>query len=474
MRSVTLPRLLAGMLATLSVLLCASVGPASAQEPLTLQAYRFWRPPDNTLVEAYASIPLGLLSFERSGDQDVAVFSATFNVKDANGLTLTTQEWSDTIAVSPMAEARMRASTTEHFTFQVKPGTYSIEVSVRDDRNQNAWRAEHQIEAFSAPPRTGDLVLASDLIRLESDTVEAAAEAIVRGTLAVLPNLQGALSMERPTLALYTEVYRANASGADSAEVWLELAGVTREFSYRTNPQLRVYPAGLGSEAFALSLAGLPPGEYRLTLNVDVDDQPITVQHALRMLPPGSGVVAVASALPYPEATSEQLDSIFEPMRWIAAQGEQEAFASLTSADAKRRFIARFWEQRAAAAGMTYEEILQDWEARVAYVNQRFSPQTPGQDESRMGAQTDRGRIYLRYGPPAERYTSGQTDDISVKACEAWQYSGGRGDRYVFWDRTGFGDYELVYSTDRDEPGLPGMEQGFNPRGQLRCEPNQG
>lgn len=472
MRSVTMSRWIAGGLAALSMLLCVPATPAVAQEPLSLQAYRFWRPPDNTLVEAYAVIPLGLLSFERAGDQDMAAFTATFNVKDADGLTLTTQEWSDTIAVSPMAEARMRASTTEHFTFQVKPGTYSIEVTVRDSRSGSAWRAENQIEAFAAPPRTGDLVLASELIRLESDTVDAAAEAIVRGRLAVIPNLQGALSMDRPALALYTEVYRTEATAADSAEVWLELNGVNREFSYKTNPQLRVYPVGLGSEAFALSLAGLPPGEYRLTLNVDVDERPITVQHALRMLPPGGGSVVVASALPYPDATSEQLDSIFEPMKWIAAQGEQAAFTNLTSADAKRRFIARFWEQRAAGAGMTYEEILQDWEARVAYVNQRFTPQTPGRDELRTGAQTDRGRIYLRYGPPAERYTSGQTDDISVKACEAWQYTAGRGDRYVFWDRTGFGEFELVYSTDRNEPGLPGMDQGFDPRGQLRCEPS--
>jgi GWxTD domain-containing protein len=472
MRFVTLSRWLAGGLAAASMLLFVPPAHAAAQEPLTLHAYRFWRPPDNTLIEAYASIPLSLLSFARTGERDVAAFTATFNVKDADGLILTTQEWSDTIALSPMAEARMRASTTEHFTFQVKPGSYSIEVSVRDAGGENVWRAEHQVEAYSEPPRTGDLVLASELVRLESDSVAAAAEAIVRGTLAVVPNLRGALSMDRPSLALYTEVYRTGTESADSAQVWLELIGVNREFAYRTNPQLRVYPAGLGSEAFALSLAGLPPGEYRLALNIDVDDQPITIEHPLRMLPPGGGVIAVASALPYPEATSEQLDSIFEPMRWIAAQGEQQAFESLTSADSKRRFIARFWEQRAAASGMTYAEILQDWEARVTYVNQRFTPQTPGQGQRRTGAQTDRGRIYLRYGPPAERYTSGQTDDISVKACEAWQYTAGRGDRYVFWDRTGLGDFELVYSTDRNEPGVPGMERGFTSTGQLRCEPS--
>lgn len=442
--------------------------PVSAQQPLTLHTFRFWRPPDITLIEAYASIPLGLLTFERVGSDDRAAFNATLRVLDADGLALTTQQWSDTAVVPALAEGRMRASTTEHFTFQVKPGTYRVELSVEDAAGGGTWRAEQQVQAYAEQPRSSDLVLAGELVRLEEG--DETGGAIVRGDLAVVPNLAGVLSTQRPQLALYAEVYRVGAAAPDSADVWIELSGVNRSFEYETPPQRRVYPAGLGSEAYALNLAGLPPGQYRLAFTIGLREAPILFERDLQMLPPGAGVMQIASALPYPEATSEQLDSIFGPMRLIAAQNEQQSFASLTSAEAKRRFIARFWEQRAVVAGMTYDEILQDWEERVAFVNRQFLPVRAGED-IRAGWQTDRGRIYLKYGPPNERYTSGQTDMIEIKACEAWQYIGGRGDRYIFWDRNGFGDFELVYSTDRDEPGLPGSENAYSRTGPLYCEP---
>ncbi|MGH7445674.1 MAG: GWxTD domain-containing protein [Longimicrobiales bacterium] len=448
--------------------LATSAAPAAAQEALTLHAYRFWRPPDITLIEAYASIPLGLLTFERVGSNERAMFNATLRVLDEDGLALTTQQWSDTAVVPALAESRLRASTTEHFTFQVKPGTYRIELSVEDAKGGGTWRAQHQVQAYAEQPRSSDLVLAGELVRLQEG--ERGANAIVRGDLAVLPNLAGVLSTQRPQLALYTEVYRVGAESPDSAEVWIELTGVTRSFQYRTPPQRRVYPAGLGSEAYAMDVAGLPPGQYRLAFTIGVDDSPIVKQQEVQMLPPGAGMMQIASALPYPDATGEQLDSLFGPMRLIAAQNEQQTFDALTSAEAKRRFIARFWEQRAVAAGMTYEEILQDWQARVDFVNRQFLPVRAGED-IRAGWQTDRGRIYLKYGPPNERYTSGQTDDISIKACEAWQYSGGRGDRYVFWDRAGFGDFELVFSTDRDEPGIPEAANLYSRSGRLFCEP---
>ena len=442
---------------------------AGAQEPLSLHAYRFWRPPDNTLVEAYARIPLGLLSFERAGEQDVAAYSAAFEVVDAQGLTLTRQAWEDTVAVPAMGSSRSRASTTEHLTFQVKPGRYGLRLEVTNPTTGQVWRTESQIEAYNQSPAMSDLVLGGDLVRLDPDSAQGASGAIVRGELAVLPNLEGVISMERPTLAIYSEVYRLGAENPDSASVWIDLSGVGREFSYRTNPQTRIYPAGIGSEAFALSLAGLPPGEYQLALTVDMGPDTLVAQHRLAMLPPGSGIIATSGVLPFPDASNEQLDSIFSAMKAIASPAEMDMWERLTSADAKRRYIARFWEARAGSSGMTASDLMEDFSQRMQYASVQFRPSSRRTD--RAGWETDRGRIYIKYGPPAERYTSGQTDSQEVKACEAWQYTGGRGDRYIFWDRSGFGDFELVFSTDREEPGLPNMQNQFSATGPLTCEP---
>jgi hypothetical protein len=36
-----------------------------------------------------------------------------------------------------------------------------------------------------------------------------------------------------------------------------------------------------------------------------------------------------------------------------------------------------------------------------------------------------------------------------------WRYSSGKGAYYIFADRTGFGAYQLIYSNDLREPGIP-------------------
>ncbi len=44
----------------------------------------------------------------------------------------------------------------------------------------------------------------------------------------------------------------------------------------------------------------------------------------------------------------------------------------------------------------------------------------------------------------------------SPRAFEVWKYTRDRGYYYVFLDRNGMGDYTLVATNDRREPGLPG------------------
>ena len=62
------------------------------------------------------------------------------------------------------------------------------------------------------------------------------------------------------------------------------------------------------------------------------------------------------------------------------------------------------------------------------------------------GWRTDRGRVYIIYGPPdeVERYPYSE----NMKPYEIWHYYNLQGGViFVFGDRTGFGSYELLHST---------------------------
>ena len=81
---------------------------------------------------------------------------------------------------------------------------------------------------------------------------------------------------------------------------------------------------------------------------------------------------------------------------------------------------------------------------RVGYANQNYT------NGFRNGWKTDRGRVYVLYGPPSEieRYTSSQES----QPYEIWHYNEMEGGvLFVFVDRTSMSDFQLVHATMRTE-----------------------
>lgn len=431
---------------------------AQAQRPV-LRIYRFWRAPDLTLVEVFGVIPLELLSFQPLDGRDRAAYRASFEVSDSSGLVLLRREWRNAVEIPSLTVAsRQRATTSEHVQFQLKPGHYEIGLELEDSANGRRWSASAAVEASSSPLPASDLVVASTVERLEQGAPEPAG-AIRRGTLAVVPNFSGALVPESGPVALFAEVYRPG-ERPDTARITVVVEGVGRAFRQELPSLTRVFPPGGGVETLRANLSGLPVGVYQLTVRAAFAQDTLQLTHPVEMLPAGAGRMALEAPTPYDGLAEAQLDSIFEPLRYVATPNEQDAYWSLPDADAKRRFLAAFWEERAVRMGTSPDSLRLEFEERVGYANRQFRPPRPGQ-KGVMGWQTDRGRVYITYGPPAERYVEAQRQAQRSNPWEVWKYITGRGDKYVFLDRTGFGDFQLVYSTNRDEPGLPDWERLF-------------
>lgn len=450
------------------VLVFCAASAAAAQRPIDINFFRYWRPGNLTQVELFSSVPLSLLEFQtnpRSADA-LAVIRRTLEVRDSAKLTIFRRTWQDSIRIPAMSNASLaRSDASQHFTFALAPGQYEVALDIADIATGRNWQVAKPIEAFSTVPRHSDLVLAGDLLSVTDDAP--VPQAIIRGKLAIIPNFSGALTAEKARIALYTEVYRPEMP-AESAEVRVSVTGKNSEFRYTTPAQRRVYPTGIGSEAFALNLTGLPHGEYTLSLVISGARDSMRMEHAISMLPPGSGNIALAQDNLFAGWTEAQMDSVFGPMRYIATQNEVATYEGMTGTTPKQQFLTNFWRRRANPPKETASALIQDFLERLTFVNRDFEPTRRGQGH-RKGWQTDRGRIYLKFGPPAERLRSSQTREGLFKACEAWQYTVGRGDRYIFFDRTGFGDFDLVFSTDREEPGTPEYARFFQDFQRFRC-----
>ena len=148
-----------------------------------------------------------------------------------------------------------------------------------------------------------------------------------------------------------------------------------------------------------------------------------------------------------------KLDTLFTPLFYLAPTSELSVYRGL-SLEGKRRFLRTFWRQRDPTPGTPGNELQDGFYQRLAEANRRFRE---GGAAEVPGWRTDRGRIFIVNGEPDEimrRPVNGPSNP-----WEAWKYTRPRPRKYVFYDQTRLANYQLIYTDDRKEKGMPGWER---------------
>ena len=84
-----------------------------------------------------------------------------------------------------------------------------------------------------------------------------------------------------------------------------------------------------------------------------------------------------------------------EDVAYLITNEERRAFEQLPSAAECSMFVEQFWLRRDPTPGTPENEFKEEYYRRIAYANQHFATAVPGW-------RTDRGRVYITYGPPDE------------------------------------------------------------------------
>jgi len=84
-----------------------------------------------------------------------------------------------------------------------------------------------------------------------------------------------------------------------------------------------------------------------------------------------------------------------EDVRWIITDEEQKAFKLLSNDEERDQFIEAFWQRRDPTPDTIENEFKEEHYRRMAYANEHFAAGIPGW-------KSDRGRIYIMYGPADE------------------------------------------------------------------------
>ena len=96
-----------------------------------------------------------------------------------------------------------------------------------------------------------------------------------------------------------------------------------------------------------------------------------------------------------PELKKAYKDWLDHDVAYIITDEERKAFKKLATDDERERFIEEFWRRRDPDPDTDENEFKEEYYERIAYANEHFSSGIPGW-------KTDRGRIYIIWGPPDE------------------------------------------------------------------------
>jgi GWxTD domain-containing protein len=414
-------------------------------QPLTVRAVRFYQPASGTTtIEGVCELRLSALTSGVAGLSyrfEVAVF-------DSAGLELQRNGWSREV---PAAFGRSRGATAmESFGFAAAPGSYRVRLRAVPDSGL-AIERDIEIRAFSRRPEISDLILATGAGRAVSDSEAVAPGEVRRAGLAMRSAPVPRLSPTDAALTYYAEVYPW--AGAATAGT-LDVAVVGEDGrTIVTTParSVAVEPAGWITRG-SVDLAGLPEGTYRLRLRVRLGDSSLVAEAPFRM--GGLQALALNTGPSVPEqdlfegATEERLDSLYAPLEFILDLRTEQGVYTRLSEEGKRRFLREFWRRRDPTPADADNPVMAEFYRWVAFANDAFRQ---GRAGGVVGWRTDRGRIYLRHGRPDETL---RRPVASPRPYEVWKYTQGRPYYYVFYDRNGLGDYALIGTNDRREPGL--------------------
>ncbi|OLC88332.1 MAG: hypothetical protein AUH88_01195 [Acidobacteria bacterium 13_1_40CM_4_61_5] len=149
------------------------------------------------------------------------------------------------------------------------------------------------------------------------------------------------------------------------------------------------------------------------------------------------------------EAYKHWLD---EDVVYIIAPEERTAFLQLSTNEEREQFIEQFWLRRSSNPDLPDNDFKEEHYRRIAYANEHYASGIPGW-------KTDRGRMYIIWGPADEvdSHPSGGTYDrpmeegggtTSTYPWEKWRYRYlqdiGENIELEFVDPTGSGEYHLT------------------------------
>ena len=393
---------------------------------------------DTALFNYTGSETLGLEIYEQldldqlSVDQDSIVnFTTTLAMISESGDTTAFDHWNSETLWAP---GRSIVNST---VLPLIPGNYSLVVTITDTGNgkQGVVTRDLTVESVGV---LSEIELARALVPAPAESTNP----LRKGEYLVFPAADGSYLLPEEHMAYYyVEIYNL---GGSSVQIQGRLETSSGETVFARPWVTIVIPEEAEAVGLVDSLdlrVARNSGLYTVVFGIVAQHDTLEVsKHLIVGRNLESEDVFIDDAL-------AEFDEIQFPdhFRLILSHTETDIYDSLDE-DAMLRFYIAYWQ------GAPQQR--QQFEQRCEESNRYASIH-------RESWRTDRGRVYVIYGPP---------DDIESELFqgehvpyEIWYYYGGGNDSFVFADRSGTGDYEQVYSSIEGEVSYTNWEDMIAP-----------
>ena len=353
------------------------------------------------------------------------------------------------IVISDTASAAYKFPFTTQTGFVVPYGEYTLEVTAVDSlapARRDSLRLTISLLPYAEKMTVSDIQICS---RVQASNKKD--DLFYKNGLEVVPNPALVFGVAtHPMLFNYAELY--NLDPEATYTVKNQIVSAEGQTVKETTRAPRKYGVKNGIEAGSINVTAVMPGKYIYRLLVFDDraqelarSEKIFFVYNPHLKPPATTPLTSSFAsAELSGLTAAELDAEFQQAKYLARSDEIKMYAQIQTEGGKREFLADFWSKvesgRLDRPPMKRVEYLR----RVAAANQQYKA------FSKDGWRTDRGRIFILYGEPD--HVARATGDAATRPYVTWVYYGiEKGVEFVFVDRYGSSDYQLVHSTKRGE-----------------------
>jgi len=369
----------------------------------------------NYRLDVYVAFANDILQFvkERQGNF-TAGYDLYVSIFDHKGNHVAEISEGNYINVKTFEQTNNRELANKHyFSFKLPSGKYQLKLDLTDHDTQKSLQREKEIniDGFGLDKVAVSEILFADIVAVDS----------LENIQKIVPNLNRNFIDPKSYFWAYFEIYPPSISR--NLKFIYTIIDASEQAVIRNEQQLtadrKIMPYLLD-----LSKDIKTPGRYTLIVQVEQNEKKATTK------------AKFSANWSNFEFSKLNVNIAIEALKEFIPDKEYN-FLKQAPDSAKDVWFKEFWERRDPIPDTEENELQKEFYQRVDFANNHFTINALDEE----GWKTDRGNIYIKYGPPSD--VERHVDQLNLPPYEIWYYEK-LDRRFYFEDKSGVGDFHLV------------------------------